>query len=354
MRLTGDTGLGMRHRAGHGLRPVQQMQHPLMQIRSRHFAMLSFKKVRAFWQCLRHIGEGLVNNAALWPCIFVCPVYLLPIVMSSESPVSGPAPAVILVNPQLGENIGTAARAMANFGLSEMHIVDPRDGWPSERAIKAASGADRVIENANVTATCEEAIAPFNRVYATTARPRGMTKQVMTPEQAAADMHTRIANGERVAVMFGRERWGLNNDEVALADVIVTAPVDPKFASINIAQAVLLVGYEWYKPVAKSLGMGTEELPAMDGPGLKVRGGEGLATKQDLQGLFDHLEGELEEAGFFKSPDMRPVMVRNMRNMFQRIELSLQEVRTFRGIIASLTRTHLRNRQRSSEEGSGE
>jgi tRNA/rRNA methyltransferase len=271
--------------------------------------------------------------------------------MSSESSSSGPAPAVILVNPQLGENIGTAARAMANFGLSEMHIVDPRDGWPSERAVKAASGADWVIETANVVETCEEAISPFTRVYATTARPRGMTKQVMTPEQAAADMHKRIGNGERVAVMFGRERWGLNNDEVALADIIVTAPVDPRFASINIAQAVLLVGYEWYKPVAKTLGMGTEELPALDGPGLKVRGGEGLATKQDLQGLFDHLEGELDEAGFFKSPDMRPVMVRNLRNMFQRIELSLQEVRTFRGIIASLTRTHLRKRpDRSGKE----
>ena len=271
-------------------------------------------------------------------------------VMNSESAGPGGAPAVILVNPQLGENIGTAARAMANFGLSEMHIVEPRDGWPNERAAKTASGADWVIEKARVHDTCEQAISPFNRVYATTARPRGMTKQVMTPEQAAADMHQRIAAGQRVALMFGRERWGLNNDEVALADVIVTAPVDPQFASLNIAQAVLLVGYEWYKPVAKSLGMGTDELPAMDGPGLKVRGQEGLATKHELQGLFDHLESELEDAGFFKSPDMRPVMVRNLRNLFQRIELSLQEVRTLRGVIASLTRTHLRGRQKQKQQ----
>lgn len=262
--------------------------------------------------------------------------------MTTSEQLSGRSPAVILINPQLGENIGTAARAMANFALSEMHIVDPRDGWPNERAVKAASGADWVISNAQIHASCETAIEPFQRVYATTARPRGMTKQVMTPEQAAGDMHARINRGERVAVMFGRERWGLNNDEVALSDVIVTAPVDPRFASINIAQAVLLVGYEWYKPVAKTLGMGTGELPAMDGPGLKVRGDEGLATKQELMGLFEHLEGELEKAGFFKSPNMRPGMVRNLRNLLQRTEMSLQEVRTFRGVIASLTRAHLR------------
>lgn len=259
------------------------------------------------------------------------------------------APAVILVNPQLGENIGTAARAMANFALSEMHIVDPRDGWPSERAVKTASGADHIIEAARLHGTCEEAVAPFNRVYATTARPRGMTKQVMTPEQAAADMHERAGRGQRLAILFGRERWGLNNDEVALADVIITAPVDPQFASLNIAQAVLLVGYEWYKPVAKTLGMGTGELPALDGPGLKVRGDESLATKQELLGLFEHLEDELGKAGFFKSPAMKPVIVRNLRNMLQRTEFSQQEVRTFRGIIASLTRAHLRRRGQQAE-----
>ena len=258
------------------------------------------------------------------------------------------APAVILVNPQLGENIGTAARAMANFALSEMHIVDPRDGWPSERARQTASGADHIIAAARLHCTCEEAVAPFNRVYATTARPRGMTKRVMTPEQAAADMHERAGRGERLAILFGRERWGLNNDEVALADVIITAPVDPQFASLNIAQAVLLVGYEWYKPVAKTLGMGTGELPALDGPGLKVRGDEGLATKQELLGLFEHLEAELDKAGFFKSPAMKPVMVRNLRNMLQRTEFSQQEIRTFRGIIASLTRAHLRRRDQQA------
>ncbi len=258
-------------------------------------------------------------------------------------------PAVILVNPQLGENIGTAARAMANFALSELHIVDPRDGWPNERALSTSSGAVNIIERATLHETCMNAIEPFHRVYATTARPRGMTMQVMTPEEAAADMHVRVARGERIAIMFGRERWGLDNEEVSLADVIITAPVDPEFASINIAQAVLLIGYEWYKPIAASLGMGTGELAAIKGSGLRVRGDEGLANKKDLHGFFSHLETELEAAGFFKSSDMRPGMIRNLRNMFQRVELSLQEIRTLRGVIASLTRAHLRTRNADDE-----
>ena len=168
-----------------------------------------------------------------------------------------PAPAVILVNPQLGENIGTAARAMANFGLHELHIVDPRDGWPNERALKAASGADWIIEQARIHRTLEEALRGFTRAYATTARPRGMIKEVITPEQAGTDMRMRIGRGEKLALLFGRERWGLNNDEVSPADVIVTAPDNPAFASLNIAQAVLLVGYEWYKHEATTLGQST-------------------------------------------------------------------------------------------------
>jgi len=269
--------------------------------------------------------------------------------MTASRQDSSGKPAVILVNPQLGENIGTAARAMANFALSELHIVDPRDGWPNERALSASSGAVTIIEQARLHETCMTAVEPFHQVYATTTRPRGMTKQVMTPEEAAADMHARIAGGERIAIMFGRERWGLNNDEVSLADAIITAPVDPEFASINIAQAVLLVGYEWYKPFAASLGMGTGELAAIKGPGLRVRGDEGLASKQDLHGFLSHLERELDAAGFFKSPAMRPGMIRNLRNMFQRVELSLQEIRTLRGVIASLTRTHLRHREADGE-----
>jgi len=252
----------------------------------------------------------------------------------------GPAPAVILVNPQLGENIGTAVRAMANFGLSELRIVDPRDGWPNPRAVSAASGADWIIEGAQVFADLAAALADLHHVYATTARPRGMIKEVTTPERAAADMHARIARGEKLGILFGRERWGLNNDEVSLAHEIVTAPVNPAFASLNIAQAVLLVGYEWYKGRATSLGHATRELAALAGPGLRAPDTR-PATQDEMMGFFAHLEGELDAAGFYKTAEKKPGMVRNMRNLFQRASLTEQEVKTLRGMVASLTRAHL-------------
>jgi tRNA/rRNA methyltransferase len=252
-------------------------------------------------------------------------------------------PIVILVNPQLGENIGTAARAMANFALDELRLVRPRDGWPSDKARSAAAGASRVIEAAKIYPDCPAAIGDLNCLYATTARPRDMIKQVLAPEGAARDMAERIAAGQKVGVMFGRERWGLENDEVALADVIITAPVNPAFASLNIAQAVLLVGYEWYKQSARSLGMGTEQSPAIEGEGLRMAGTR-PATRAELMGLFGHLEAELEAAGFFKSPRMRPTMVRNLYNIFTRAGLTEQEVRSLRGVIASLARAHEREK----------
>jgi len=260
----------------------------------------------------------------------------------------GASPAVVLVNPQLGENIGTAARAMANFGLRDLLIVDPRDGWPNERALKAASGADWIIKDAQIHATLDDALKGFNHVYATTARPRGMVKEVMTPEQAGRDMHQRIGRGEKLALLFGRERWGLNNDEVSLADIIVTAPVNPAFASLNIAQAVLLVGYEWYKHDAKTLGQSTPELPALDGPGLQTPDTR-PATKDELYGFFHHIESELDQAGFFKTPEKKPGMIRNMRNLFARAELTEQEVRSLRGMVSSLTRAHLKRKQKVEE-----
>jgi tRNA/rRNA methyltransferase len=266
----------------------------------------------------------------------------------TQAKASGAAPAVILVNPQLGENIGTAARAMANFGLHELHIVDPRDGWPNERALKAASGADWIIEAAAIHATLEAALAGFHHVYATTARPRGMVKEVITPEQAGTAMRERIGRGERLALLFGRERWGLNNDEVSLADIIITAPVNPAFASLNIAQAVLLVGYEWYKHEAATLGQATAELPALSGPGLMTPDTR-LATKSELYGFFHHIETELDEAGFYKTPEKRPGMIRNMRNLFARAGLTEQEVRSLRGMVASLTRAHLRKKGKDQE-----
>ena len=251
----------------------------------------------------------------------------------------GPAPAVLLVNPQLGENIGMAARAMANFGLVDLILVDPREGWDREKAEASASGAIETVKAAQVMPVLADALKPFNYVYATTARPRGMTKDVMTPEQAAADMQARVNRGEKVAILFGRERYGLTNEEVSLADMIITAPVNPAYASLNIAQAVLLVGYEWFKPIAPSLGMETQELPALDGPGLHMPSTR-PATKEELFGFYEHLESELAAAGFFKTEDKRPGMIRNMRNLFARTRPTEQEVRSLRGIVSSLTRTH--------------
>jgi tRNA/rRNA methyltransferase len=252
-------------------------------------------------------------------------------------------PAVILVNPQLGENIGTAARAMANFALDDLRLVAPRDGWPSEKALAAAAGARHVVERARIYPNCPAAIGDLNCLYATTARPRDMIKEVLSPEGAARDMRDRIGSGQKVGVMFGRERWGLENDEVALADVIITAPVNPAFASLNIAQAVLLVSYEWYKQSARSLGMGTAQSPAIERAGLRMAGTR-PATREELLGLFGHLESELEAAGFFKSPNMRPTMVRNLHNIFHRAGLTEQEVRSLRGVIASLSRAHERDK----------
>ena len=247
------------------------------------------------------------------------------------------APSVILVNPQLGENIGTAARAMANFALSDLRIVDPRDGWPNAKARSSATSGDWIIDDARVHDKLPDALDDLNFVYATTARPRDMIKEVMTPDQAAADMHGRIADGQKVGVMFGRERWGLHNDEVALADVVVMAPVDPTHASLNIAQAVLLIGYEWYKPIAQSMGMGTAEAAAAITTGLKMPETR-PATKEEMVGMFEHLERELEDGGFFKTEQIRPKMEVNLRNMMGRAQFTEQEVRTFRGVISSLSR----------------
>ncbi|MGH6819971.1 MAG: RNA methyltransferase, partial [Methylocella sp.] len=191
------------------------------------------------------------------------------------------------------------------------------------------------------------ALSDVQFVYATTARPRGMAKEVLTPEQAGLDMRARIGRGERLAILFGRERWGLNNDEISLADVIVTAPVNPAFASINIAQAVLLMGYEWYKGQALTLGQETPELAALEGPGLQTPDTR-PATKEELLGFFDHLERELDEAGFFKTADKKPGMMRNIRNLYARAQLTEQEVRSLRGMVASLTRAHVKRKTRNT------
>jgi len=233
-------------------------------------------------------------------------------------------PAVILVEPQLGENIGFAARAMLNCGLIDLRLVRPRDGWPSPKAEAAASGADQVIARARVFDRVAAAVAGLQRLYATSARPREMVKPVLTPRRAAAEMRAATARGERVGVLFGPERAGLTNDQVALADAIIHVPLNPAFASLNLAQAVLVVGYEWWQT--------GEAFPPRHTP----LGKSPRATRAQLLGLFAHLERELDVAGFLRNKEKRPSVVRNLRNMLERAELTAQEVRTLRGIIASL------------------
>ncbi len=264
--------------------------------------------------------------------------------MDNQSSAPTKPPAVILVEPQLGENIGQAARAMANFGLSELRLVAPRDGWPSESALANAASATAIIEDARVFPTLAEAIADLNFVAATTARIREMVKPVLSPESAARDMASRGQNGQSCGILFGRERAGLENDEVSLADVLIIAPVDPAFASLNLAQAVLLIGYEWRKCTSGALlGRGTQyEAQAVEGLSLNKAI---PATKEQLMGFFSHIEKELSLTGFFKTDEKRSSMVRNIRNMFERASLTSQEVRTLRGIVVALTGLRrLRNR----------
>ncbi len=238
----------------------------------------------------------------------------------------GAGPAIILVAPQLGENIGTAARAMLNFGLTELRLVAPRDGWPNPRAHAAASGADLVIDGAQLYDESAAAVADLDYVIATTARPRDMVKPIFTPETAAAKLREVIAGGGRAGVLFGPERTGLTNDDVVLADAVLMVPVNPAFASLNLAQAVLLLGHEWFKAADKT------PPERMDYQATRP------ATKEELLCFFEHLERELDRFGFLKPPEKRPSMIRNIRNLFQRAGMTEQEVRTFRGIVAALTR----------------
>ena len=242
---------------------------------------------------------------------------------STQSAAEG-GPAIILVKPQLCENIGTAARAMLNCGLTDMRLVAPRDNWLEERAFAAASGADRVLLAARVFDTTEAAIADLSRVWATTGRNRFMTKPVDTPRQAAVAIRGAMAVGQKCGLLFGPERTGLENDDVVLADTVLTVPLNPSYASLNLAQAVLLVGYEWFQCEA------ADALPPM------TKGAEPPADKEKLVFFFEHLERELDACGFLRNPEKRPVMVRNIRNMFQRAELTGQEIQTLHGIVTEL------------------
>ena len=233
-------------------------------------------------------------------------------------------PIVVLVEPQLGQNIGTTARAMANFGLSRLRLVKPRDGWPDIQAVRAASGADAVLDGVALFDTLQAALADCRYVLATTARAHDQAKPVLGPEAAAREIAPRVAAGETVAVVFGRERWGLMNDEVGLADAIVTYPVNPAFASLNLAQAVLVIAYEHFKLVGG--GATPFEMPVRSPP----------AGKQQLFAFFADLEAELDKVEFFRPPEKRPTMSINLRNIFARMQPTQQDVQTLHGVIMSI------------------
>ena len=234
-------------------------------------------------------------------------------------------PTIILVQPQLGENIGACARAMLNCGLSELRLVKPRDGWPNEKAVAASAGADLVLDNVRVFETTEEAVADMNVVYATTVRTRDMIQEFVTPRLAATELRGHYSAGHKVGVMFGPERTGLVNDDLTLADKLITVPLNPAFCSLNLAQAVLLIGYEWFQ---------TGDVPT----GANLHTGQTRpATKAELVNYFRHLETELEAGGFFTTPEKKPSMIRTLRNAIERMQMTEQEVRTFHGVISSLT-----------------
>ncbi|WP_439627483.1 RNA methyltransferase [Shinella sp.] len=246
---------------------------------------------------------------------------------NSERTLIAEGPAIILVHPQLGENIGMVARAMANFGLAELRLVNPRDGWPSEKAISAASKADHVIEAAKVYPSLEAAVADLEFVYATTARDRYGYKEVRSPVVAADDLRIRFRAGEKTGILFGRERTGLTNEEIALADELVTFPVNPAFASLNLAQAVLLMSYEWMKSGLSSV----EDTPFDALP-------QRPAKKEELQGLFDHVEETLDARGYFRPAEKKPKLVENLRAILTRPSFTGTEIQVLRGIISCLDR----------------
>lgn len=235
-------------------------------------------------------------------------------------------PAFVLVRPQMGENIGSAARAMWNFGLDRMRLVAPRDGWPNPKAVAMASGAGRLLDEAGLYDTMADAVGDATYVYATTARPRDLTKPVFTPEAAMGDARERIGRGERVAVLFGPERAGLENDDIARANAIISVPVNPDFASLNLAQCVLLTAYEWRRA--------TE---AVDGMVMEMAGTE-PASHVEVEKLAEHYEGRLDEAGFFYPEEKAEGMKRTLRNLWSRMDLTRADVQILHGILRQMVR----------------
>ena len=239
---------------------------------------------------------------------------------------TGAAPVIILVRPQLGENIGMAARAMLNCGLSTLRLVKPRDGWPNPKALRAASGADVVLEKAKVFDSVAAAVGDLEHVVATSARNRELSQRIVTARRAAAEMRAWIGRGEKVGILFGPERTGLVNEDMVHADTVLSIPLNPQFSSLNVAQAVLLVAYEW-----AAAGEGTP-VERMSDHSTRP------ASKDELANLFSHLERALDESGFLRNKAMRPAMVNNLRALLQRSAMTEQEVRSFHGVIKYLAK----------------
>lgn len=247
-------------------------------------------------------------------------------------------PAIILSEPQLGENIGACARAMANFGLSDLRLVKPRDGWPNEKAEAMAAGAADLVAKAKIYDSVRDAIGGLQLVFAATARDRTMAKPVLTPAEAARRLRDAERGGVKTGLLLGNERAGLTNDEVALADCIVTIPT-ASFSSLNLGQAVLLLGYEWFKSADVTAAEHIDH------------GGQVPAAREELVLLFEHLEEELEKSGFLFPPGNRPGMIRNLRSILHRAQLTDQEVRTLRGVIVALTKGKRRRNPHDPTEG---
>ena len=235
-------------------------------------------------------------------------------------------PLFVLIRPQMGENIGAAARAMWNFGLDRMALVAPRDGWPNPKAVAMASGAGRLLDAARLTEGTAEAVADCTTVYATTARPRGLTKPVLTPEAAMTEAAAKIAAGEKVAVLFGPERAGMENDDIARANAIINVPVNPEFASLNLAQCVLLTAYEWRRA--------THEVEARR----DEMAGADWATQVEIEKLVEHYEERLDEAGFFFPDHKAPTMKLSLRNLWSRMPLTRSDTQMLHGILRQMVR----------------
>ncbi|MBX3485442.1 RNA methyltransferase [Phenylobacterium sp.] len=241
------------------------------------------------------------------------------------SEASLPAPVVILNATQLAENIGATARVMANFGLSDLRLVNPRDGWPQERAWALASGAEWPLNAARVYDSVAAAIADLQVVYATTARPRELTLPVLTPRAAAAELAEAAGQGQKTGLLFGGERAGLETADIALCQAVVTIPIDPRFRSLNLGQAVAINAYEW-------------RTAQQDAAPANFRERSEPATGEALLGLYEHLERELDAAGFFHPPEKTPNMIQNLRSALGKARFTDQEVRTLRGVVTALSR----------------